>query len=111
MNLTTKKFIEQHIKKIIDEFDFENRKEKFPDECPCYTGKKCHNIHGLNCFLCFCPEYDNSKTEGGCKINSSKGKWLVNEKLPAGKIWDCSDCDYPHKKETAEKYLKNIFNI
>ncbi len=111
MNSETKKFIEQHIQRIINEFDFENQKKKFPDKCPCYKEGKCHNIKELNCFLCYCPEYDNSVKEGGCKINSSKGKWVFNEKLAKGKIWDCSDCDYPHKKEVIEKYLRKLFGI
>jgi len=108
MNSETKRFIDQHIKKIIDEFDFENRKSKNPNECPCYKDKKCHEIENLNCFLCYCPEYDNNKEEGGCKIGSNKGKWFVSENK---KIWDCGDCNYPHKKEIFEKYLKKLFGI
>jgi dUTP pyrophosphatase len=100
----------KHIQKIIKEFNFLNRKNKYPNECPCYTNKICHNLpeEKLNCFLCYCPEY-KSEIEGGCKINNPNGKWLFNEKLPKGKIWDCSDCDYPHREEIVEKYLKRIF--
>ena len=69
-------------------------------------GKICHNLEPekLNCFLCYCPEY----SEEGCKINNPNGKWL---ETPNGKIWDCSDCDYPHKEEIVERYLKKIFEI
>jgi dUTP pyrophosphatase len=98
----------KHIQKIIKEFNFLNRKNKHPNECPCYKDKPCHNLPELNCFLCYCPEY-KSKIEGGCKINNPNGKWLFNEKLPKGKIWDCSNCDYPHREEIVEKYLKSIF--
>lgn len=105
----SKKFIEKHIQRIIEEFDFEKQKIKNPGKCPCYLNGKCHDIQDLNCFLCFCPEYDNSKEEGGCKIGSEKGKWFFNEKLPKGKIWDCSDCDYPHRKEVVEGWLKGIW--
>ncbi|MBR9701745.1 hypothetical protein GOV13_02380 [Candidatus Pacearchaeota archaeon] len=106
----TKQAILSHINKIISEFKFSNRKLKHPKECPCYLeNKPCHNVGGeLNCFLCYCPEYDNSKEEGGCKINSKKGKWHVHEN---GKIWDCSDCDHPHKEETVRKHLKELFGI
>ena len=92
----------------IEDFSFENRRKKFPNECPCYIeNKPCHNMSPkeLNCFLCFCPEYDTSKEEGGCKINSKDGKWFFSDKLPKGKIWDCSDCIYPHKKEIVRKYM------
>ncbi|MCW8965278.1 MAG: cysteine-rich small domain-containing protein [Candidatus Pacearchaeota archaeon] len=112
MNKKTKEFIENHIQKIIKEFNFLNRQKSHPNECPCYTGKICHNINPkkLNCFLCYCPEYKTNKIEGGCKINSPKGKWLTNKKLPKGKIWDCSNCNYPHHEEIVKKYLKRIFN-
>lgn len=97
-----------HIKKIIKEFNFLNRKNKFPYECPCYMGKICHNLspEKLNCFLCYCPEYKSDLEEGGCKINNPNGKWLETEKA---RIWDCSDCDHPHKEEVVEKHLKKLF--
>ncbi len=111
MNSQTEQFINQQIQKIIKEFNFLNRKQKYPNECPCYTGKICHNIspEKLNCFLCYCPEYNSELEEGGCRINNPNGKWLFNYKLPKGKIWDCSDCDYSHRVEIVEKYLKKIF--
>lgn len=108
MNPKTKEFIERHIQKIINEFDFENQKLKNSKSCPCFVDGKCHEVENLNCFLCFCPEYDNSKEEGGCKRGSLKGKWFVKRDK---KIWDCSDCDYPHKKETVEKHLKKVFRL
>ena len=108
MNPSTKQFIEKHIQRVIEEFDFENQKEKNPDRCPCYKNKKCHEVEELNCFLCYCPEYDNSLEEGGCKISSQKGKWFVKGDK---KIWDCSDCEHPHKKEIVEKYLRRLFGI
>ncbi|MFC1682410.1 cysteine-rich small domain-containing protein [Nanoarchaeota archaeon] len=98
-------FLEKHIDKIIEVFDFENRKEN-KEECVCYKQeKKCHEIENLNCFLCYCPEYDS---EVGCKINSLKGKWLVSE---GGKVWDCSGCDYPHREEVVRKYLRKLFGL
>ncbi|MFH1608249.1 MAG: cysteine-rich small domain-containing protein [archaeon] len=108
MNPKTRQFIEQHINKIIREFDFENQKEKNPEDCVCFKEGKCHDVEELNCFLCYCPEYDNGIEEGGCKINSSKGKWFIKDGI---KIWDCSDCDYPHRNEFVEKYLRRFFNF
>ncbi|MDP6641383.1 MAG: cysteine-rich small domain-containing protein [Nitrososphaerales archaeon] len=93
----------------INDFSFENMRKKFPDKCPCYIeNKPCHDMdpEELNCLLCYCPEYDQSKKEGGCKIDSKEGKWFFSDKLPSGKIWDCSSCNYPHKRENVEKYSK-----
>lgn len=111
MNPKTQEFIEKHIQRVIEEFDFENQKKKNPEKCVCYSEGKCHDVENLNCFLCYCPEYDNSITEEGCRINSSKGKWLFDKKLAAGKIWDCSDCDYPHQKKVVEEFLRKVFNL
>ena len=109
-----KALIELRIKTLLDSFDFENRRKTNPNECPCYIkDKPCHDIprERLNCFLCYCPEYGRSKKEGGCNLRNpqEKGKWL--KKVDGSKIWDCSDCTFPHDKAVAEKYLKKIFGI
>ena len=111
MDEKTRKFLEEHINKIVKAFSFENR-SKNSGECPCYKeGKKCHDLPSLNCFFCYCPEYNSEIVEGGCKINSPKGKWFFDERLPKGKIWDCSDCDIPHNEETVRKYLRKLFGL
>ena len=109
MHELAKKLIVQRIEKILQEWDFEKRKKENPKECFCYTEGKCHNIPDLNCFFCYCPEYDLSKQEGGCRINDRRGNWFYHNNLPKGKIWDCSGCDFPHKKENIKKYLLEIF--
>jgi Zn-finger protein len=112
MNKKAREWLEKHINNIIKEFNFNARKTKFSYKCPCYKkDKPCHNISGneLNCFLCYCPEYDTTLQEGGCKINNKKGKWFFNESLPNKKIWDCTHCDYPHKITTVRNYLRNFF--
>lgn len=92
---------------VIEEWDFEKRKNAYTNTCPCYSeGQKCHDIEELNCFFCYCPNYDRSVKEGGCKINSLKGKLIEGIN---GKIFDCSDCDFPHRKENAIKLLANLF--
>lgn len=98
----------ENIPKIIRETSFEIRSKKFPDKCPYYkTGKSCHpEIKDLNCFLCACPQYEPEKIDGGCKINSKKGKWTYHPNLPKGKVWDCSDCNYYHTPSSVEKFLK-----
>jgi len=102
MHELAKKLIGKRIDILLDEWDFEERKNKHPEECVCYRGKPCHDIKELNCFFCYCPNYDLSVKEERCNINSPKGKYF---NAPSGKILDCSDCDFPHKKENAKKIL------
>ena len=111
-----KKLIEARIGKLLGEFDFHKRKEKFPEECPCYReNKPCHEIpeKELNCFLCYCPEYKTDSEIGGCNIGNlqGKGKLFYHEALPQGKIWDCCGCSYPHNKKVAEDYFRKMFRI
>jgi len=100
------------ISKIISENRFKTRKEKDPNSCPCYNGNKCHdmNDYELICLLCVCPEYKRNPNnlEGGCKINSSFGKWFYHEDLPTGRIWDCSDCKLPHAEGFVKNYLEKL---
>ena len=118
MNKRTKECIEEKVERILREFRFSQRSKAHPEECPNYAAQKpCHNIPAeeLNCFFCLCPEYDNSKEEGGCLINNPHGKWFYRENPfghhPPGKIWDCSDCDYPHKETNIKKYLRALFGL
>lgn len=107
MHALAKNIIEKRINQLIEEWDFEDRRKKNTNKCTCYEqNKKCHDLEKLNCFFCYCPEYDRTIKEGGCKINSSDGKYIDNHE---GKIWDCSDCDFPHIKENAVKLLENLF--
>ncbi len=100
------------ISKIVSENRFKNRKEKDPNSCPCYNGKKCHEINDyeLICLLCVCPEYkkDSNNLEGSCAINSSFGKWFYHKNLPTEKIWDCSDCKLPHTERFVKNYLERL---
>lgn len=113
MHEYAKHLINGRIEKILEEYDYEKRKINNKNECPCYSedNGKCHNINDLNCFFCYCPEYDLSREEGGCKINNKHGKWHYSELLKNGKIWDCSNCVYPHEKSTVRSYLKKMFGI
>jgi len=51
------------------------------------------------------------KDIGGCKLNNpyGEGRWFEHESLPAGKIWDCSECVYPHQGKNVRKYLMKLF--
>jgi len=98
------------ISAVISEFRYDNRSVSHPEKCICYReGLPCHDMENLNCFLCYCPYYDTEKEEGGCLRDSPDGKWHDSEKLPKGRIWDCSDCDYPHREETVRAYLEAYF--
>lgn len=107
MHELANEIIEKKNKEVIDTYNYENQKKINPNGCICYQqDKKCHDIENLNCFFCYCPNYDRTVKEGGCKIDSPKGKLIDNHE---GKIWDCSDCDFPHTKENAIKLLENLF--
>jgi len=109
MNKETKKWIERYIEKIIAKFKFENLKESDFEFCPCFKEGKCHELPEMNCFLCYCPNYDNLKDEGGCKINNPKGKWFDNGN--GARVWDCSECDWPHNEKNVRTILRRLFSI
>ena len=116
MNNLTKVTLEKRISIILKEFSFRVRKNRNKGECPCYLeNKPCHGISNkeLNCFFCLCPEYDSDSLIGGCKANNpeGKGKWFEHKDLEHKKVWDCSECCYPHKKENIKKYLNKIFSL
>lgn len=57
----------------------------------------CHdNIE--DCAWCYCPLYP-------CKNKSRGGYWLKNPKT-GKKIWACEKCVWIHRKDVAEKILK-----
>ena len=93
---------------IISETSFQIRSKKHSEQCPYYAQEKpCHDIKDLNCFLCVCPEYHSDMDEGGCRINNQSGKW--HSPYPyskSGKVWDCSDCSFPHFQAHIEQYLR-----
>jgi len=104
--------LENHINQIIKEYNYETRSTNHPAECMCYKQKiPCHDMDNLNCFLCYCPNYDTDNQEGGCLIDNPNGKWTYSKKLPSKKIWDCSNCEYPHLENNVKTHLNKIFNI
>ena len=57
----------------------------------------CHkNLE--DCTFCFCPLYVCNNTKRGKYIIGTDGKL----------VWDCSDCEYIHKKSTVDKIFKEI---
>jgi len=65
--------------------------ERINRACSAYP---CHN-NLEDCSLCYCPFYP-------CK-DENKGKW---HKTREGKIWDCSQCEWIHKKEVVDDIFK-----
>jgi Zn-finger protein len=104
--------IEKRIEILLDEFNYEKRRLEHPDECPCNGSSPCHDIKDLNCLFCYCPNYNTEDIEGGCKIGNPEGAgyWFEHEGLPKGKVWDCSNCAYPHRTENVKDILSKLFN-
>lgn len=80
--------------------------------CSCYIeGRQCHpEVEDLNCLLCACPNYDTSSPEGSCKGSISKGNVYYNEKIPGGKVWDCSSCNFGHDPKYVARWLEKNMN-
>lgn len=107
MHELASEIINKNVEELIESYDYENQKKVNLHGCICYEQDvKCHNLESLNCFFCYCPNYDRTIKEGACKINNPKGKYIDNHE---GKIWDCSDCDFPHTRENAVKLLEKLF--
>ena len=112
MDDLTKKYMKEHIERLIAEFKFNNRNGN-ESECSCYKTKApCHDIKNLNCLLCYCPWYKTEKAGGGCNIDNpfGKGKFISYPKSPTGKIWDCTDCYYPNQERIVRKFLWKFFS-
>jgi|GEM_PF-2266559 len=113
MDERTRQAIEAHIERIIQATTFENFKKIIPEGCPCNKpgSRLCHQLpeNKLNCLFCYCPEYRHDLAEGGCRIGNGSGKWYYNDALPLGRVWDCSDCDYPQRLDVVREYLRRIF--
>ena len=88
---------------IVDYFDYANMRVKEPSFCPLYKdNKKCHDMEGLNCYLCACPNFRVEEKRSFCSIGSKDGGSIEH----GGFIHqDCSKCTVPHKKE----YIKKNF--
>jgi Zn-finger protein len=111
MDDLTRNCIEKRIKIIIEEFNYNKRKKEHPEECPCNGTGPCHKIEDLNCFFCFCPEYNLTAPEGGCLAENplGTGKWLDRSEYGLENIWDCSNCTYPHQEKVIKEVLTNLF--
>jgi Zn-finger protein len=57
----------------------------------------CHN-NLEDCTFCYCPFYP-------CQDKTKGGKFIIINK---DSIWDCSDCNYIHKKIIVDKLFRLI---
>jgi Zn-finger protein len=64
---------------------FENK------DCQYYP---CHKLKKINCLFCFCLYYH---------LKNCGGKFIKK-----GKIKDCSQCTFPHKKKNYAKIMKKL---
>ena len=101
-------------KEVIEYFRFDNMVEQEPDFCPLYAeSKKCHEMEGLNCYLCACPWFrfdDNglySKNNriyySRCAIDAKEGEEFISGNSVHQ---DCSHCLLPHKASFIRKVFK-----
>lgn len=102
------------MEEVIAYFRFDNMVEKEPDFCPLYKeNKKCHDITGLNCYLCACPNFrfkdkgfharEGKTLYSACSINSKEGGQFITEDAIHQ---DCSKCSVPHY----ESYITRVFD-
>jgi len=78
-------------------------------DCPYFP---CHSMDNENfsCLYCYCIFYDEKNPEGGCLSKEGNGKWFIFEKNGlVHRVWDCSSCTYPHKKENAYFIFKSQY--
>jgi len=97
---------------LIEGFNFSQRQKTHPEECICYReAKPCHDLNGkLNCTFCYCPGYDLKREQGGCKFGNPEGKGKEIDFPNNGirRIWDCSNCTFPHQKQNTINFLQKV---
>jgi len=99
---------------VIAYFRFENMVKKEPDFCLLYKEeKKCHDMEGLNCYLCACPNFrfddegfktvEEKTLYSTCSIDAKDGAQFISDNAIHQ---DCTACLVPHN----EAYIKKVFS-
>ena len=99
---------------VVEYFRFDNMVKNEPDFCLLYKeNKKCHDLEGLNCYLCACPNFrfkdkgfnvrEGKVLYSACSIASKEGGQFITDDAIHQ---DCSKCSVPHY----ESYIKRQFS-
>ncbi len=99
---------------VIAYFRFDNMVAQEPDFCPLYQERrKCHEMEGLNCYLCACPNFrfddagfetiGSRSLKSYCAIDSPDGAPLQTDDAIHQ---DCSRCQLPHHEAYIRKHFK-----
>jgi Zn-finger protein len=71
------------------------RVNQYCEHFPCHEGLE-------DCVFCFCPLYP-------CKNEERGGKFIrVNNGKTNQRIWDCTGCNWIHKKEVVDRIFELI---
>ena len=116
-----------NLDEIIEKFSFRHMQAENTDSCCMFANNKvCHsmNIDELNCFGCYCPNYDleiayDKSVElyklGKCNINSKFGIYKqtgTKSDLPKEYLVpNCSNCTIPHNKTFLKKIIEQDLKI
>lgn len=79
--------------------DPENFKFFSHRECEYFPCHEIEDIENFNCIFCYCPLYALGKECGGNFSYTKKG------------IKNCSQCNFPHKKENYDEVLEKLKNL
>ena len=105
---------------VIKYFRFDNMVKEEPDFCLLYKdNKKCHDVAGLNCYLCACPHFrfndkgfherEGKTLYSTCSISSKEGGRFISEDAIHQ---DCTKCLIPHSESyIARMYKRDWFEI
>jgi Zn-finger protein len=68
------------------------------------------NSEDVYCLLCSCNNYEVKNEKGGCKSKNPcrAGRFYDRTKFGLPEIWDCSDCLFPHRKNSTINFLEEV---
>ncbi len=87
-----------------------NIKAAIYKDCPYFP---CHDLdeNNFSCMFCYCPYYDRKSKQGGCLNENGTGEYFYYKKNGKTlKIWDCSNCIYPHTIENVKKIFRAFYS-
>ena len=104
---------------IIEKFSFKTMQKECPEFCTLIKeDKPCHDLGNeeLNCYGCFCPNYQveisidkekNLYQIGQCKINSKFGHYK-QDKSNRYLILTCINCKVPHYDKYIQQNISKL---